>query len=153
MDLIGNATWELYAQIIRDAHDTFSQEDLLWRRYNGGMNLHGEDRLEDYQNITLKALFQYNLFRVWAMDKITESGQTDEGNVVCYINLRYLQELGYVNSKGIFLYSQDRDRFEHRGIRYRSTGFTLAAQAKGENLFVQLNLQREDVPTGENQLP
>lgn len=147
-DLISGAQWAAFEDLINSAHDTFNQEIIIWRRYLGGMSLHGEDKPVVSSDIDLKVLINYNYFKVWSTNKPTETGEMDQVNQVLYINLKYLQDNGWLTPSGIFIFNQDKDRFIHRSIVYKSTGFTPISQARSKPLLLQVNLSREDTPTG-----
>lgn len=149
VDLIGSVTWDLYKNIINSGHETFNQDSITWLRSNGGLDRNGEDNLnENFTSIVLKGLFDYNYFRKWATNQTTETGELDRQNEVILLNIKYLKDLGYMNSAGYFNFDQSSDRFIHKGIKYKSVGSTLVSQAQTEPLLFMVILQREEIQTG-----
>lgn len=150
MDLVGSVAWENYKSLINQAHDTFSQDTIVWKRSLGGIDYNGEDNLtERFSSIDLKCLINYNVFRVWPTNQPTTTGELDRETMALLLNIRYLDSLGYLNANGNFVYNQDKDRFIHHGITYKSGGDTKVAQANDEPLIIQLMLIRQETNTSD----
>ena len=152
-DLIGSINWGNYRNIIRDAHDTFNQDTLIWRRFRWFMNYHGEDDTQGtFELIPLRGLLKYNDFKVWPLNTPTTSGELDRQTTVAIFNLDYLEENNWLNTERQFIFNNARDRIIHRGIIYKSTGDTLLSQAFDIPLLVHLVLTREETDTGTSQI-
>ncbi len=148
-DLLGISNWNLYRKTIRDAHDTFNQDTLIWRKFRWHMNYDGEDDLDDtYDLIPIRSLLKYNDFKVWPINTPTTSGELDRQTAVVIFNLDYLQENNWLNSERQFIFDQAKDRIIHRGITYKSTGDTFLSQAFDLPLLIHLVLTREETLTG-----
>lgn len=149
--LIPDSTWANYESIINGIHEDFNQDDVTWKRSRGGIDRDGEDNsTERFSSITLKALFQYNAARVWPLTRFTDGGLLDKESEVIILNLKYLNDLGYINANGNFDYNQDSDRFIHKGITYKSTGDTPLSQAKDKPLLFMIILTRDSLPTAKD---
>lgn len=140
--------WADYKSIINEAHNTFNQQSLIWRKFNASLNRDGEDIPGSVSNINILGLIKYNDFKTWPSDYNTESGSLDRENEVLILNLKYLRDNGWLNSNGNFDYDVSMDRFIHDGIIYKSTGETKICQAQDEPLLVMLILKREETNTG-----
>ncbi len=151
MDLVGNTNWARFKTLIQeDAHDTFFQDTITWKRYIEGIDEFMENDVENFNNVDLKCLINYNDFKVWPVNYTTETGELDRQNTVLLFSLKYLNGLGYLNANGNFIYNQSADRFLVNGQIYKATGDTLVSQAKDEPLLLQINLSKEEIPTGSN---
>jgi hypothetical protein len=149
MDLIGADTWEHYKSIIRDAKDTFDQAIITWIRSKGGLDYHGEDNAtERFDEIGINGLMIFNSFRTWPITRFTETGATDQENVVLQLNRRYLDELGYLTADGDFAFNPTADRFKYLGKVYKAAGDTPISQAPDDPLHFYIILQREETDTG-----
>jgi len=149
---ISDAQWQVYTNIINQAHDFFNQEDIIWVRHSYGLQRWGEDNktIDKSDIINLKCLINYNVFRTWPMTKETESGIIDKESVAIIFNKNYLQSLGYINSNGNFNFDPGLDYFTHQGQKLRASGEMPAAQAKDNPLLVILILKRMETNTGNN---
>ena len=150
MDRIGPVEWERFKSIIKDAHDTFFQDTIIWRRFIYGLDIHGEDNENaTFQDIPLKCLFRYNDFKVWPLNTPTTSGEIDRQTNVVMFNLRYLDGLGYLDANKQFMFCQSADRIIARGVVYKSTGETFLSQAYDEPVMMHMVLTREEVETAD----
>jgi hypothetical protein len=150
---IPQAIWKRYRKIIRDAHDTFSQDVVIWKRAVEVVLLYNEDNnISNYDNVELKVLIGYNYFRTWPITRKTGAGEIDEQNMIIIINKDYLNELGYINAQGMFNFKPDKDLFLHRGILYKPEGDTPISQAYDDPLHVLIILRREETETGTDRL-
>lgn len=148
--MISPEQWEVYANIINNAHNSFNQDNILWRRHIRGFQRFGEDdhNNENYNNITLKCLIGYNIFRTWPITKETAGGDLDKENITLILNIQYLKDLGYLNSDGFFQMTPGKDIFIHRGLEYQASGETEVAQAGTKALLFYVILARQETSTG-----
>lgn len=149
--MISTAQWQVYKNTINKAHDSFNQDSITWRRHSRGLQRYGEDTKanENYDNIVLKCLIAYNIFRTFPMTIETTSGALDAEHIVLMLNKKYLEDLGYLNNEDFFDMDPGKDEFFHRGIKYRAAGETEVAQAGDEPLMFYVVLKREETKTGE----
>jgi hypothetical protein len=148
MDLVGQAGWDLFRQVIRNAHDTFNQQDITWMRAEPSLDYHGEDNIPPFTPITLKVLAFYNSFRTWPTNQPTTTGELDRQTVVIYLNKDYLRENDWLNNNDNFNFQPDKDYFILDGIIYKATGETDISQAHGDPLLTQVILSRQEGTTG-----
>lgn len=151
MDRVGSAKWGNYKKLMKDAHDTFNQAEVIWRRYtsfsvNQDFN---EDKSEQYSDVLLKVLFGYNFFRTWPITKHSTSGELDNQNMIMLINREYLNDRGFLADSGYFNFDPSNDRFIYQGIIYKSEGDTALSQAPSDPLHIQLVLKREEIKVGQ----
>ena len=144
------AQWQQYIDVVNQAAESFNQDTITWRRFSRGMQRYGEDTasVDVSTDITLNCLIAYNIFRLWPMSKETVGGQLDEENIVLILNKKYIEDLGYLNSDGLFAMDPGKDKFIHRGLEYRASGETEVAQAGDQALMFYIVLAREETPTG-----
>lgn len=147
---ISTATWDLYKSIINDAHDTFNQDTVIWRRLVTNLDRYGESSSNTYQDIELKVLMSYNFFRTWPINAETPSGGIDKQSTVMILNMQYLRDNGWVTTEDYFDFKPDHDFFIHKGIMYRGDGDTDMAQANEETILCQVILKRIDPNTGDD---
>lgn len=147
-NLIGLNNWNKFKKLIDDAHDSFSQDIVIWRRSELKISFFNEDDRYEYQDIELKCLMEYNFFRVWPTTRRTISGEVDGTDISMLLNLNYLRKQGYLNDKGYFNFNADRDYFFHQGIKYKCEGHTPISQAHDEPLLIQVILRRQEKETG-----
>lgn len=150
MAFIKQSTWDRYRGIINSVHDDFNQETVTWLKYNPTLDRYGESSDNSYTEIELKALVQYNIFRVWPMTDETIGGALDKENIVLYLNKDYLSEQGYLNTEGYLDFDPGKDIFTHMGQRYRASGETPISQAHSDPLFILIVLKRIVTNTGED---
>jgi hypothetical protein len=152
MNGISAGVWATYKNIINSAHDMFNQDEIIWFKTRHNLQRFGEDdkSLKHYDQIPLKVLIGYNVYRSWPMTKETESGSIDKESILLIINKKYLNDLGYINANGNFDFSPGDDYFTHQGQKLRASGETPAAQANDEPLLVYIILKRMETNTGSN---
>ena len=149
MDRVGSANWNKFRKIIRDAHDTFNQETIIWYRSLGGMDRWGEDNVtERFEIITLNGLFLFNYFRTWPITYTTETGELDRQSKVLLLNIDYLGENGWLDPYGKLNHDAAADRFEYRGELYKDMGNTELSQAASTPLLTAIVLKEEEKKTG-----
>ena len=147
---ISDAQWGVYKNIIDNAHTFFNQDVVIWRRLRTGLQRYGEDdpNNNSYDDINLRCLITYNIFRTWPINKNTPSGLLDRENEVMMLNKQYLQDAGFINSDGFFDFDPGNDLFIHKGQVYRSMGETPISQAKEDPLHFYIVLIRQRTETG-----
>jgi hypothetical protein len=144
--MLPNIPFDKYKNIIDAAHHQLNQETLLWKRHLNNFERYGEDsEVDSADTIELKCLIQYNYFRSWPIGRDTPSGNLDMQTMLVYFNRRYLMELGYIEPDGMFAFSEEFDHFIHHGLKYKAKGYSPAAQAGNQPLFVFIILEREEL--------
>lgn len=152
-NLVGNASWAAYKKVMRDAHDTFNQASITWKREsNSNITEYAEEESTVFTDIELKVLVGFNNFRTWPITQNTNTGNLDNQNMIILVNKQYLGELGYLTDKGYFNFNPNTDYFIHMGIRYKAEGDTAMSQAYDDPLFMQIILRREETKEGTNKL-
>jgi len=148
---VGNANWNAFKNIVNNIHDSFNQETIIWKRFTSGLGRWGEGKESEitYDTINLKCLIEFDIFRKWPTVMPTSAGELDRGNMAVLLNIKYLNDLGYINSDGNFDYQSGKDYFIYKGQRYKAAGDTFAAQAKDTPLLIQIIMKREEIETGE----
>lgn len=153
MSLINAITWDKYKDIINQAHDTFNQHTIVWKRSLGGLDRNGEDNLsERFENIELKGLIDYNYIRKWPITNVTTTGELDRQTMVLILNIKYLSDNGWLNVNNNFNFNFTSDRFIDQGITYKAFGDTPLSQAYDNPLHIMLVLQRDEIITGNSNI-
>jgi hypothetical protein len=152
MGNIGKARWNKYKNLINKIHKEFNQDTLTWRKHTPqGVTQFNEGIENNYEDFELKILIGYNSYRTWPITKHNQdTGEIDNQNLVVYINVSYLKELGYTDQHGYFQFNPANDKFIHRGIIYKGEGDTFLSQASDEPLLFILVLRREEEITGKS---
>lgn len=148
--MLTDLQWQAYRNTINQAHDSFNQDIVTWRRFARGFQRYGEDDPSEdhYTDIPLETLIAYNIFRMWPMTDENIGGALDTENVVMILNIEYLKNAGYLNSDGYFAMDPGKDIFVHKGLSYRASGETPAGQAGDDPLLFFVILKREETLTG-----
>jgi hypothetical protein len=149
--MIPASLWSRYRAVMKQAHDSFSQDILVWVRHNPVIMPFQEQEQPSGNRVELRVLIGYNFFRTWPITKHSSSGAIDNQNMLVFVNKDYLQELGYLNSNGYLNFTPERDYFVHRGIRYKAEGDTFLSQAHDNPLHIQFILHREETLVGDTQ--
>ena len=147
MDLVGQANWDAFRNLMRDAHDTFAQKDIIWNRLVTQQDRWGEDTGTLMVPIALKCLCNYNYMRTWPITQGTDAGKLDRSSVQILLNKDYLRDLGYLNEDGYFDFGRNEDTFILDGITYRDFGDTAISQAHDDDLWFAIILKREEEST------
>lgn len=146
---VNSAQWNKYKQLILDAHESFNNATLTWRRKTAGLNRFGEDPVVTFSNIDLKALIQGNYFRSWPVTTTSETGDLDKESIMALLNLQYLQNLGYTTAAGYFNFNPAEDRFILEGITYKAFGDSAVSYDGSGALQIMIVLKREETSTGD----
>lgn len=148
---ISKNTWDKYRDVVNDFIDKDAgQQPFLWLKHRtGGMKYslpqpHGEDSMLDYTPVNLKGLFHHNYVRVWPYNIYSPSGALDNTSTVLYISKRQLEEGGYINEHGNWVFDNILDRFIFAGQVYKPAGDTPVAQIDEYSLLFFVVLQVED---------
>lgn len=150
MTLVSDSTWAAYRNILKAFHDDFNQETLTWRRYTKVIGQFTEDNTSTSEDLPLKVLVGYNFFRKWPVIRKKDVGELHDQNLIVLINLDYLQEEGYLDVNGNFIYERSQDLFLINGVLYRSEGDTNVSQAGTKPTHIQIILREEERATDEN---
>lgn len=150
MNNISPSQWQIYKDIINNAHNMFNQDEITWVRHSHGLQRWGEDNksINKSVNIILKCLINYNVYRSWPMSEESASGQLDKESICIIFNKEYLNGLGYINVNGNFDFDPGKDFFIHQGQTLRPAGETPAAQANDDPLLIYIILRRMQPNTG-----
>ena len=144
--------WEKFESAINNrAFDLFNQKTIKWFRSVKSLDPHGEKgkNYQSYQEVELKCLCEYNIFKVWPLDKDSPSGTMDMQNVLIIFNKKYLSDNGWLNSNGYFAFDSGNDYFVLDGIKYLDAGDTQASQSAADNVLFYLILKRDKYETGQ----
>lgn len=143
--LLTQAQWDRYKSIIRDAHDTFNQTNITWKRSNGWDPFNeGNDT---YTDITLEGLFFNNFYRRWGMFRAEDFGEIDPQDTVLILNWDYLSENGWIDGNGNFAFDAGMDIFVYEGLQYKAKNYTKLSQASDRHLLVMISLVRQEETT------
>jgi hypothetical protein len=149
-ELISEADWAAYRQIINDASDTFGQQPITWNVVTKRLAFSGDDRDPDtISHISLVGLCQYNVFKLWPNTKESDGGELDKESMAIILNKDYLRNLGYLNGDGNFNYNPEMDNFTINGEIYYPAGDTQVSQAFDDPLHIYIILKRTPTPTGQ----
>lgn len=146
---LGTTGWDKFRSAMTDAHDTFHQKSITWKRLKSKLNLNGEDNTGNgYIDVDLKVQLNYNYMRTWPISFRTETGDLDRQSVQILINKTYLAGLGYINASGYFLYDPSQDLFVIDGLIHTPVGDTPASQAYEDDILFTIIVKREEGKTG-----
>lgn len=122
---------------------------LLWKKSKHRRDEFGEDiPAEEYDDISLLCLPNYNYMRTWPITQHTESGELDKQSVQVYLSRKMLKDAGYLNDKGLFVYDPAKDIFIFDGLVWKDSGDTNASALQDNPLLFSLILMRQETPTG-----
>lgn len=150
IDLLGS-DWGAYKELMGDAHLTFSQKAVTWKKRKDIVNIFGEDqplKNSDFLEIPLLVLCNYNYMRSWPITNNTESGEIDGQSLQVLINKEYLRGLGYINLSNYWEYKPDFDRLVIDGLQYKFFGDTAAAQMQDDDVHITFIAKRDITQTG-----
>lgn len=150
MDVVGTQDWaDFESAISTDAQDTFFKEIIVWRRTLTNLDRWKEDNLTAQTNdVQLKCLINYNFPRSWPVTGYTETGEIDKESMQVLFVKKYLRDLGFIDSNGLFIYNEDLDYFYLNGLKYKPSGDTDASQANTDALIVAVIMLRQKPDTG-----
>lgn len=147
--LLTDAEWDDFKGTIFEAHETFNNDILTWRRRLYFIDPYNEDpNTAGWDDIPLNVYLIGNYFRSWPITELQPYGDIDKESMGVLINRQYLENSGYINSYGKFNFSPGDDRFLWNGITHKCMGWVDVSQAKDEMLMVMLILVREEEYTG-----
>lgn len=153
MDLVGAGNRAIFNNLIGvDAHDTFNQQVVIWRKFMYGLDQYGEDNKNaQFSDIPLKGLFSYNYFRQWAIDQSTVSGEIDKQAEAVLFSIEYLKGLSPspLDANDFWDFELLRDRFIHKGVIYIVKGSTFISQSQDKPLLIMIILKREETETAD----
>lgn len=149
MDLLGPGVWNTFKNLIRFAHDTFNQDNIILYKRISGIDRWGEDNpTSQFAEIELKVLMQYNYFHGWPVNQDQTAGVLDKQSVVALFNRAYLNSLGLLDNNGNFKLTPGEDYFVHRGQKHSIEGDSLISQAYNDPLLVMVILSRSATESG-----
>lgn len=149
-NLVGDRNWGLFKDRLEDAHETFQQDTIIWRRYLRSIDRFQEDHLNAvYEDRSLKMLFQENTIATWPTSITTVSGESEAQNAIMWINKRYLADQGWLTSTGYIDFNPGKDYFVHKGQVWRNRGGSQAIQAFDDTQLIFLVLRRDVHFTGD----
>ena len=149
MKLMTPEQWAMHINAVNDFHEDAFQEEITWMSTATNRSYHGEDSNHREIAIQLKCLVLYNYFRSWPIDQATDSGEIDKQSCMAIFNIKYLQELGYLNEFGQFDINQGDDKFILNGLVYVPSGDSQVSQAYNNPLMTFIVLKREEINTGD----
>lgn len=133
MAKVRQSAWDAFRKAVNDFAEDAFQQPITWKRSLGGLDRYGEDNLdENFENIELRVLSQYNYFRAWPLNKLTETGALDGQSLAVFFNKQVLLTLGYIDANGNFMINEQADYFILNGIKHKPSGTTDVSQAKEE---------------------
>ena len=148
MALMTQQNWDDYEALMNAWQEDAFQQDIIWHRKATRLSIHGEDNNHRFGDLTIKGLVQYNHFRAWPITQATDSGEIDKQSCMLYLNINYLESLGYTNTLRQFMFDPGYDRFSINGVKYKAFGESQVSQANNKPLFIFIILKREELETG-----
>lgn len=145
-----DAQWQRYINTINEWQEDAFQQEFTWKRAITRTSRYGEDINNRYEYITLKGLIHYNNFRSWPVNMYTDTGELDKQSIMVFLNIAYLNNLGYSDEHGVLKYDPGFDKFIINGIVYVNAGESQVSQAKDEPILSFIILKREETDTGNN---
>lgn len=139
------ADWDAHIDAINSfAEDAFQQE-VTWIKSASTLSKNGEDDINRTISLMIKGIIQYNYFRSWPSDKKDVAGEVDGESCLIYLNLKYLNDMGYLNANNQFKFSPVLDRFVIEGLTYKADGDSQTAQAGDKPILHFIILKREEL--------
>lgn len=148
MKHMNQADWDMHNNAINDWQEDAFQEDIILHRMVTTLSLHGEDNNIVPEDIPLKGLVQYNVFRSWPIDQATDTGEIDKQSCMVFLNKKWLRDQGLNNTDDELEYDPAVDRFSIKGTKYMPAGDSDIAQSHDNPLLFFIILKREEVNTG-----
>jgi hypothetical protein len=143
---ISDQEWEEYENTVNEFHQDAFQQSIIWKSSITVFNKDGEE-VNRYKDNNLKGLIHYNHFRSWPINGQTLTGQIDKQSCMLFLNNKYLNDNGYLDSGGNFNFNPGSDQFLIDNVLYRAKGDSGAAQTKDKNILHFIILQREETET------
>lgn len=150
MGFVSAADWQEYKDVINEFNlDDSHKQAVTWQKLVTNLSRYGEDDNVVRTNQLIMGLVQYNYFKSWPTNKTTVSGEIDKESVMLWLNIKYLNDNGWISPTGQFIFRPGEDRFIIRGEIYKALGDSQAAQASDEPLEVFMVLKKEETETGD----
>lgn len=148
MNFMKPEDWNMHINAINSWHEDAFQEEIIWERAVTTRDYDGEDNNLRPESITLKGLVSYNFFRTWPIDQATDTGEIDKQSCLVMLNLKWLNEQGYLNEEKHLDYDPGHDKFIINGISHVPSGDSPISQAYDNPLLFFIILKREEIDTG-----
>lgn len=144
--LVSDKVWNKYRNVVQTFMDVDAGlQEITWLKHLQFPLPFGEDGYKDnFEEIKLNVLVNYNSFRIWPINVGTPSGDLDDMNCAILITKMSLEKRGYLDDLGYWVVDSILDRFLIDGKMYIPKGDTAVAQAKDKTLLFQITLKRED---------
>ena len=147
MSLLSNDDWAKFEAAIQAASDTFNHMSVYLKRSTTRLSHDGIDDNQKFEYLELKALVNYNIVKLWQMNKETDTGEVDKGTIALIFNNAHLNALGLLAPGNVMKFNREYDFFIVEGVEYRWAGDTPAAHANTKSLFTQVIVERVNLPT------
>ena len=142
---LDQSQWDEYKGVINDFLDDVGNDKIIWQRSTTGViPRHGEDRKLNLEPFELRGLFQYNAYRTWPINQLTDTGVEDKQSELLLLSIKYLKSLNLLDENNKLIYNPSQDKFTHRGFDYEATGDSFVSQAEDEPLIFMIILKRYD---------
>lgn len=143
--MISKKTWDKYKSKINSfINNDSGKQTIIWAKSLAQILPFGEDSGNKYIKIYLDVLVNYNYFKTWPYNNVTNSGEIDNTSFAIYCSKDQLLNMGYLNDDGYWELDSSLDKFIVNGKLYRVSGDTQVAQANNDPLLFMVILKREN---------
>jgi len=140
--------WTQYKQDIADFYEVVGLQLVTWHRFTFGIDREAEGDKDNFTDVSIKALIQWNAFRTWPSTVPTPSGDIDKENAVMFLGIQYLEDNGWLDGNRYFNFNPGKDTFTIEGQLYSPFGDIKVAQAGDAGIMQMVILKREEKETG-----
>lgn len=149
MELLDNAQWQQFRQAINDASDTFNNAIVIWKHVTKRLAFSGDERNPDtIEQRNLRALIQYNVYKLWPSNRETETGALDKESIAMILNKEHVSALGYLTADGHLDFNPETDTFMVDGEEFYPDVDTPVSQASTSPLLLYIILKKTQPITG-----
>ncbi len=145
---LNTADWDRYKDEINNAHNSFNQVIMTWRRTVNRLDRFQEDT-QVTTDIELEVLLQGNHFRSWPINDTSDAGEVNKESLVIFLNIEYLNGEGHLTADGYFDFDAGLDFFIFKGLIYKPFGNTEVSYALDNPLLLQIVLEPVQTETGD----
>lgn len=140
--MITEKEWGQFNAAMNIAFESFANKTITWRRSPFKINEFMEDEEpEQFNDVELNVLCNYNYMRTWPINQMTETGALDAQSIQVYIPLVHFAA-NDLNTDGMPIINH-ADLFIVDGMTYHYMGDTPVSQAQnGKDLFFAMVLKR-----------
>jgi len=147
------AAWAKFNGAMDVAREMFATKTVIWKRNTGYVNPFMEGIPPDnYEDISLKCLCNYNYMRTWPITQETETGGEDRQSIQLFFYKKELIEHGMIDDQNRVIFDPARDKVVVDAILYIISGDSFVSQVdNGNDVLFSLIVKRDKSYTGDKE--